>query len=247
MKFFLVLLSFLSLAQIANAQDFIKVTNLNANLLQGNGNGGTELFEIGSKSFSLKYKGEFDLSLDDSTLFLSFREVDLEVKNLPSFITKANKLVVKDLNVDYKKLNSGMIRFSEANIDSKIILNNIELSCGKIGRFRFENIVEVCSHAANIEGKKIILDGKNKFSNSSIKISNNKIQLSSNWQVGILSGKLRAIGETAYLKDKDILRVKINSAHLGIIPIKNTLFSILKKNESSKFKVIKPYLYVDLK
>ena len=94
MKCFLFL--FIFSTSILNAQQFVKVNGLDVSIKDRSGAGSADFFRVDTNSY-LRSRDKFDLDFQDSSAFFKFRNKDLEVRNLPPFLTKRKELDIKKL------------------------------------------------------------------------------------------------------------------------------------------------------
>lgn len=245
-KKFLILFLYCFLSPVYS-QSLIKINGLDASLKDQQGTGVADFFRIDSNSY-LRSREKFDIEFEEDSAIFLFSKEELEVRNLPPFISKKKNIEIKKLDIDYNYLNTGIINFNQAIINEKTFLNSIKLNCFKMGQFNFEDIIASCAEEAVVSGDSVIINGKkqqNIISEISLTIKDHKFELKAKLK-GLFVGRLVATGEVYYHKEEKLLKVEVITAHLGIVPVKGTLFAILKKQETKKFKVEKPYLLVYL-
>ncbi len=231
------------------AQDFVKVNGLDVDIKKRVGKGEADFFRVDSRSF-LRSRDKFDLTFDKTSAHFKFPSQELEVTNLPSFLTKIKDLVLKDFDLTYKYKENGVFSFAEASFGPKVDLSLIALKCYNMREFNFEMVLESCLDNMKAEGKSVafkLKESQNFITDINLVVKDGKFELTAGWQKGIFKGRFYASGEVDYLANEQTIRLKVDKAKLGVVGVKNLLFSILKNNESKNFKVDKPYIYVTLK
>jgi hypothetical protein len=81
--------------------------------------------------------------------------------------------------------------------------------------------------------------------NVDLKVNNGKYELGAMLRAQV-SGKVKSSGSSSYDTSKKILAIKINEVKFSFLDITDQVFDELKKNESEKMTVKKPYVYLNL-
>jgi hypothetical protein len=79
-----------------------------------------------------------------------------------------------------------------------------------------------------------------------LRITNGAYNLSADVKAQ-LSGKVTSKGSVIYDAQKKLLTINVSEVKFGLLNLTNQVFDELKKNESDKFKVKRPFLYLTVK
>lgn len=198
---------------------------------------------------------------------------EFEFKDAPSFMTDAETMQVKDFNLTLA--NSASLSLVQGVFNSKddsLKLEGLTLGCdrnqaqeqimdqlitGCIQRMslktsRFSSRAEeglvgfVTSSVVSAldEGRGLTADlGINSLNLSA---TGGKYELSAEVKAQI-SGKVKSSGNVSYDSSARKLTLKISEVKFGILNVTGKVFDELKKKESDKLKVSRPYVYYSLK
>lgn len=247
MKYFAIALSLYATATLANPLS-VQVNNFNFQYSQPHGEGSATSLTINDKTanepkVNISKNGlEFDLVFDgDETQ-------ELTLANPPSFMLEAESMNISGFNLNLSdKFTLGL---SQGQFDSRkdsLRLNNLSVDCSRnlVLEEVTDQVLAGCISRMIFKTSKLST-GDVTVQSFDLKSSNGKYDLSADVKAQI-NGKVKSNGQLSYDASTGLLTVKITEVKLSILNVTNQVFDELKKNESEKFKVKKPYLYIQLK
>ena len=267
--------SFLFLLNVAHAADNlqINVKNFNFTYTDPHGSGTAASF-----SRSPAQLAAVDVSVDkvgpDFKLSVSGAEnLEFELKDAPSLLTDAQRMVVKDFNLTLAdKVSLSLLQGVFTSQDDNLKLDGLNLNCdrnlaqaeimdqlimGCIQKMSFKTskfssaaekglvaLMTTSISAAIDQGRGVAADlGINSVS---LTTTNGKYDLAAEVKAQI-SGKVKSNGNMSYDPAKGLLTLKISEVKFGLFSVTGKVFDELKKKESEKLKVKEPYVYYSIK
>lgn len=206
----------------------------------------------------------------DDFHFKASGAVDQEfvLRKAPDLLMKAKTISVSDLNLTLK--TSAALSVSAAsfeNEDSSLELQDLSLTCDRLLAHAdpLDQLLAGCAQNLTLKSSRFVsrsfvgglitavaqgLTGAAAstvgISNLNLKVVKGAYDLTADVKAQI-SGKAKSYGTVAYDASKKLLTVKITEVKFSILNVTNQVFDELKKNESEKMKVNKPYVYLTLK
>lgn len=193
---------------------------------------------------------------------------EFELKNAPSMMTNADSMQVRgfnlnvgdqiDLSLTSARFNSkkdtlkldGLTMNCLRNVDSKDVMDQLILGCiqkltFKANKYSSQEVLKAIESIL-LETSDLVSKSNLSVSSVSFKANSGKFELSADVKAQV-SGKVTSKGSLGYDIDKGILAIKISEVKLSILNITSKVFDELRKNESEKFKVKEPYIYITVK
>jgi len=189
-------------------------------------------------------------------------------RNAPDLLTKAKEMSVRDLNFNFTDRLSASIGSALFNSpDQKLKLQKFSLSCQRdLSMVNFYNqAINGCIKQLNLKSSLVssqslfednvlslmtktisnVLGVEVEVADLDLRINSGKYDLSAQIKAQI-SGKAKSYGEVSYDVKKRILAIKINEVKFTVFDVTSQVFDELKKLESPKMKVKKPYVYLNI-
>lgn len=257
----LALFSSISWSETINFQ----VTNFNFEYSNPRGEGKADTFSYSNLNPLNEVNVAVDKIEEDFKFTVTGAEnQEFELKNAPSFMTEAETIVVKSLNINVAeslKLTMSSGRFSSRKDSLK--LDGFSLDCNRVSNTdeQINELINGCTQRMRLKFSKFsnanvkqslneIFEGtlqKGSISVQSLdfKVNNRKYELAVDVKADI-SGTVKSKGQISYdLPNKKII-VKITEVKFGFLNITSRVFSELKKQQTDTFKVKEPFIYYSL-
>jgi hypothetical protein len=187
-------------------------------------------------------------------------------RNAPELLTEAQAINVRELNFNFTDKLSASVGSAVFNSpDQKLKLQKFTLSCLRdLSLVNFYNqAINGCIKQLNLKSSLVssqslyednllslmtkaisnVLGVEVEIADLDLRINSGKYDLSAQIKAQI-SGKAKSNGEVSYDVKKRILSIKINEVKFTMFDVTSQVFDELKKQESSKMKVKKPYVYL---
>lgn len=197
---------------------------------------------------------------------------DLELKDAPSFIQEAESMKVENLNFKLEdSLALSLIRGQFISKNDDLDLENFTLNCSKDHSLTLleDQLISGCIQAMVLKSNSFSSESRDKGhlvsalnraflkslgadkANLGIKklellSTGGKFNLSAEVKAQV-SGKAKGKGTFSYDPTAKKLTVKIDEVKFGILNVTSMVFDELKKSETEKLIVSKPYVYLLLK
>lgn len=198
---------------------------------------------------------------------------DFQLKSAPSFMTEADHMNVERFDL---VLNDQFVLGLEAgqfeSTKNYLGLEGLTLQCAretslqkevdqlvqgcinygrmKVGKFvskDMDNLIGELTQALIAAATEGLVDKSSiGVNNLDLKINSGKYALSGEVKAQ-MSGKIKSSGNLAFSASDQVLTIKINEVKFSFLDITSKVFDELKKKESDKLKVAKPYVYFSLK
>ncbi|MFP5387476.1 MAG: hypothetical protein ACLGHN_15465 [Bacteriovoracia bacterium] len=194
---------------------------------------------------------------------------EFELKDAPSFMTEAETMSVNAFNLtlaDNLNLNLGSGNFYSK--DDSLELSALSLNCNRDQSLteEMDQIISGCVKSMNLDMGKFSSASVEKtimhtlessmgfvFEKATLGVSsldltsqNGSYKLAADVKAQV-SGKVKSKGNLNYDPASGVLSVKISEVKFGFLNITSKVFDELKKKESEKLQVKKPYVYYKLK
>jgi citrate lyase gamma subunit len=262
------LFSGLSFAQVSR----VEIQNFNFNYTDPSGEGVAETF-----SYQQKFLGQQKVHVEKSGSELHFRLEGVEnqefnLKNAPDFIQKAQTIRLQAFNLS---LNEGFSTvFEEAAFlspNDNLQLKNFSLSCSKNNQFSqlMDQLLSGCTQKMALKAAQFSSSGEGALQelaealvqgvdarnetkgdvgirNVELKVSGNKFTLAADIRAQI-SGRATGTGSISYDQAAGVVALKVSEIKFGYLNVTSQVFEELRKQQSARFQVKQPYLYLHLK
>jgi hypothetical protein len=196
-------------------------------------------------------------------------------KGAPSFMTNAETMNVKNLNLDLSDRASVSVDHADfISPDDKLVLSRFTLDCVRHQQLPevMDQLISGCVQKMHLKSSKFsssgqeedsfaahfseavveaLQDGKSSLSGVGVsslelKVNAGRYELAAEVKADV-SGKVRSLGTLAYNAQEKILTIRINEVKFSILNVTSKVFDELKKKESDKMRVRPPYVYLTLK
>lgn len=251
-----------------------EVQDFNFNYSDPKGSGSASVFQM-SEGF-LDEGVKVDLEKKDNVFFINVsgaHNQNFEFKDAPSVMTSAKDMAIEGFNLSLK--DSLSMSVADATFDSEkdsLNLKNLALNCSRDSSSTevMDQLLNGCiqkmglksaefSSTSNKSQAALLMVAQamsravgNKsrggvtIKSMDLKINAGKYDLSADLRAQI-SGRVKSNGVMSYDKTSGVLTVRINEVKLGILGVTGQVFNELKKNESEKFKVKQPNIFITIK
>ena len=248
-----------------------EVKDFNFNYSDPKGSGSASVFQM---SDSLLQNGvQVEVEKKDSVFLINVsgsHYQSFEFKDAPDIAKNAKDMSIEGFNLSLKDALS--LSVVEATFDSdkdSLTLKNLTLNCARDATQKevMDEVVSGCIQKMTLRSSQFSQSALMKFTESlaralspktktarggvtvkslSANVNGGKYDLSADIKAQI-SGKIKSNGNLSYDASNGVLTIKINEVKLGILGVTGQVFNELKKNESDKFKVKQPYVYLTIK
>lgn len=267
MKKILVLLFITSIAHAQVSQ--VEVKNFNFDYTAPRGEGTAEAFSYQKQMNEAQKVSVEKLGEDFKIVLEGVENQEIDFKNPPSLIKDAEQIKLSAFNFIFQnKVSLSMARALFQSPGKSMDLSNLSLNCDRAMAYPevMEQVIVGCIQQMSLkttgfssqgEGgvdqalmKAIDLGhdellGATTIKNVDFKLTQGKFQFSAEIKAQI-SGKATGSGTVNYEADGKKVTVKVSEVKFGILNVTSQVFDELKKQESPKMKVSKPYIYITL-
>lgn len=272
----LVCLSFMNLAMAQELTVEVKDFDFEYNDPMGEGTASSfslnsSTIQGGAKVYVEKMDDEFNIKVSSS------EERELSVKNAPDFFLKAEKMKVGGFNFSlYDRAVLSLSQGSFLSRDGELNLQNLSLNFNRDRSQKelIDQMINGCIVQMSLKASKFNSSQMNEGNLASLLMlsflssvkEENFVEAKSGFEVKALdiktksgrfeltaeikaqiSGKVKSNGHLSYEPLNKRLTIKINEVKFGILNITSKVFDELKKKESDKLKVGRPFVYYSLK
>jgi len=267
MKVYFLGIGLLFSASISASQ--VEIKNFSFNYQDPSGKGVAENFDFKLKRILAPSEILVE-KVNRNFIFKSSGTINQEfvLENAPDIMLDAQKMFIKKLNLNLNsKFDFSIEAGSFTSPEDDLQLSRLNLSCSReLKENKIENqVIQGCVSqlkltTSNLHSKSFALNNliSNLFDDSQtikrpsvnvenvdLKVSSGKYELSAMVKAQI-SGKLKSSGNVTYESSKKLMAIKISEVKFTFLDITDEVFDELKKNESEKMKVKKPYIYLSL-
>lgn len=191
------------------------------------------------------------------------------LKNAPDLLTEAKNISFKAFDLSFQ--NNFIATLEEGYFesqDSELLLQNFSLNCSlNLSEMDFQDqILSGCMKSLTLRSSKFTSTSSmtNTFLGSlvmgmtggapsnfgitglDLKVNGGNFNLTAEVKAQI-SGKAKSYGQMSYDSAMKLLTVRIDEVKFSVLNVTKQVFDELKKNESEKMKVSRPYVYIKLK
>lgn len=179
-----------------------------------------------------------------------------EFKGAPSFMTEAKSMQITDLDLSLNAEANFSVASASFVSDDELSLRNFTLNCARTKAAEvIDQLLEGCVQKMRARSSKFSSNSLVSFventlggvgvSDLDLSVSGGQLDLTAQIKAQI-SGKAKAKGNISYAASEKKITVKLSEVKFGILNVTSQVFDELKKNESPKMKVQKPYIYLFL-
>ncbi len=267
-----ILLSSLSFAQTQR----VEVASLNFDYVSPRGEGTAAVFtrsqtpvRDGAKVFVEKIGEDFKIIVEGT------RREEFDVKKAPAFFLKAESMNLRNANLSLSStvklsLLSGLI----LNPKNALSLESLYLDCDRLSApgDLADQLIKGCIQRMGLQAAKFIsesrgqetlvealsgaiaatLNQRRAFAGADIRsvgaaIRNGSYNAEATVKLPIVTGKVKSNGLVSYDDAGKVFTIRVNEIKYGIFNITSRVFDELKKHESDRLKVRKPFIYYSIK
>lgn len=268
MKKFMVGMMLLSSFTYAQAEQ-VSIKNFNFSYKNPNGQGIASSFTRSSLANEEVHVSVDRLDKNFKFIVSGSTSAEFELKDAPTFMTEAETMSINGFNLNLSDrltlaLTSGMFNsredslrldgltldcsrvMSRPEIMDQLLLGCIQKMSFKAGKFNSQDVQEsfqeILSSALGVSSDKAAMT----INSLDMKLNSGSYDLSADVKAQI-SGRVRSNGSMSYDPAAGKLTIKISEVKFGILSVTGKVFDELKKNESEKMKVSRPYVYYSIK
>lgn len=267
-KFFVSMMLISSFAHAESLQ--LTVSNFNFDYTDPHGTGTATSFTRNKNTHKAVAVQVDRLDKDFRFVVTGAEDAEFEFKDAPTFMTEAERMTISGFNLNLSQafsLSLGAGRFESK--DNSLKLDNLTVDCNRDSAKKelMEQLISGCIQRMNFKAGKfnsqaemeglmtVLSESLSEFSGEkssltinsvNLKSSSGKYELTADVKAQI-SGKVKSNGNLSYDENQGMLTVKISEVKFGILNITGKVFDELKKKESDKLKVKKPYVYYSIK
>ncbi len=255
MKFLFLLSVILPTLSFAQVKD-VHIQNFSLTYQDPSGKGYASHFDYslpGKSAPQEEQTVEVTKSGEDFHLILTGTETrEMAVTKAPAFLTKAQtiNLVNLNLNVD-QKLSLAVAEGAFHSDQDDLGLKNVSLNCNR-AQAQAELIDQAlvgCVESMNLSTSQFSSSMVEKsLGIKGLKLSVNQGDLNLSAEIKAqISGTAKGKGKISYDPATGVISLKLNEVKFGILNVTGQVFDALKKEESAKLKVQKPWIYYTVK
>ena len=248
----------------------VNIKNFNFDYQAPSGDGTAESFSYQKKVMDAQKVHVEKVGEDFKILLEGVENQEFTFKDAPDLMKNAQEIKLSAFNFSFADtvsltMTSAIFNSPDKNID----LRNMNLACDRISTFPevMDQVISGCIQKMSLKTSALSTDGESGFDqalmkaidgrhdeilggvsikNLSLKVNGGKFDLSADVKAQV-SGTAKGTGTLKYEADGKKLTVKISEIKFGFLDVTSQVFDELKKQESSTFKVNKPYLYIMVK
>lgn len=189
---------------------------------------------------------------------------EYELVNAPGFLLNAEKMSVSNLNFLFKdQLNLSVKSVNYISSNESLRLEGLDLFCSRknsSNQEQLDSLIQGCLQKMSLKSSKFSSQslvssfeeilGAYHMNVSSVGVNSlnmslngGKLELTAEIKAQF-SGKATIKGEVNYESNAKKMSIKISEVKFGILNVTNQVFEELKRHQTEKFKVNKPYLHV---
>ena len=239
-----ILITILSVTSIAFAQvPTTSVNNFNLSYNDPSGVAGANHLIV--PGYSFENSPNFTVENQSGNFILETANESLTVENVPEQIIELEKLTVENLNLETNsyKIFLSVDKLTGNNLDANIDVRSLSIDC-KYKHLSEDIQDEVLNSCVNNNGRikieKFANDGKDVVNDADLNFNSNKL----NFRVKAAGFNIKGSGKAYYTQG--LLRIKIESAKVGILNVKGKMFDELEKVQSPRVRVSNPWIEIDL-
>jgi len=267
MKVYFLGMGLLFSASISAAQ--LEIKNFSFNYQDPQGQGVAENFDYRLKKMLAPSEIAVE-KVDNKFIFKSSGTINQEfvLSNAPDIMLDAHNMLVKKLNLYVNsKLDFSLDSASFNSSDDHLQLSRMTLICSRdMKETKVEDqVLQGCISqlklaTSNLSSKSLVINQMISsliesspipkrpdvnIENLDLRIASGRYELSAMVKAQI-SGRLKSHGNVSYESSKKLMAIKISEVKFTFLDITDEVFDELKKNESERMKVKKPFIYLNL-
>lgn len=255
MKFLFLLSVIVPTLSFAQVKD-VHIQNFSLTYQDPSGKGHASHFDYslpGKKALKEEQSVEVTKVGQDFHLILSGTETrEMTVAGAPAFLTEAQtiNLVNLNLNVD-QKLGLSVTEGAFHSAKDDLELKNIALNCNRAAAQAelMDQALVGCVESMSLTTSQFsssVVEKSVGIKGLKLSVSQGDLSLSAEVKAQI-SGTARGKGKISYDPATGVVAIKLNEVKFGILNVTGQVFDALKKQESEKLKVQKPWIYYQVK
>lgn len=227
------------------SEPMVQIKNFNATYDEPSGLGSVDYLKI-KELYNFENKTEFGLEKQASKIILSLPQEDIEIEGIPEFIHTLKYLDVVKLKslIKENSIDISFDKFSGNTTDMSVGIDQLSLSCfnDTIGE---SLVLDNCINGTSkfeIEYLLYKTEKETKIQNLSFNIKDNSFNINLKTKGQNIKGN----GSITFNKREMQIVIKIDKVKAGFISVKGMVFKELKKIESDKVIVDKPWVTINL-